>query len=55
MKPSELDAIWRALNDGERVVGWGCESYFDIHVLRRLKPDELWARRVGRSQWRLLP
>ncbi len=54
MTQDELNAIWDAIMAGKPVEGWGGVPLSDIDVLRRAKPDELWARKK-KGLWVELP
>lgn len=55
VEQAELDRISDTIAGGQRVDGWSGERYADIHVVRRLAPDELWVRRVPDGKWVQVP
>jgi len=57
MAEAELNKIWDTIASGQTVEGWGERDHGDIHTLRRLRPDELYARKIKDAQvgkWQLL-
>ena len=54
MTQQQLDDMWiKCIED--KPANWAGVDHGDIHTLRLVQPDTLWARKAPKGEWKELP